>query len=340
MVTTRSSQESPQSAAKSGNKRAANADASDSPKAKRGKTSAVKDQKTIEETMNMDGVESDAEVAKQLDQKLNGDDAAQTTNGDSKSHATKAEDEETDTSVKKQKELEDREAKLQEREEAVSKKEANGHSKGENGEKSQKQTGQPDNENKADDEDTKVPDEKTAFDEVKADEQDVKDSAKAEESVQTAKIESNNDSVIEDSAREEAMPSAILEKGIIYFFFRGRVGVEDPKGVDDLARSYIVLRPLPIGAQLGDGPLQDDGKARLLALPKKVLPKSKRDKFLMFVEKAKASIKDLKDDFISGSEYATKTAGYDDPPLFINCDGYVYTDDRQHLPFTSCHTCC
>jgi hypothetical protein len=100
-----------------------------------------------------------------------------------------------------------------------------------------------------------------------------------------------------------------MEKGIIYFFFRGRVGVEDPQGIQDIARSYIVLRPLPLGAKIGDGPLQDDGKARLIALPKKMLPKSKSDRFLMFVENSSASIKDLRNQF-SGNEYSTKTVGY------------------------------
>lgn len=105
------------------------------------------------------------------------------------------------------------------------------------------------------------------------------------------------------------MPSSILEKGVIYFFFRSRVNVENPQGVEDVARSYIVLRPLPIGSKLGEGPLQDDGNARLLALPKKILPVTHKDRFLVFVENGKASIKELKDIFISASDYATKTAG-------------------------------
>lgn len=116
-------------------------------------------------------------------------------------------------------------------------------------------------------------------------------------------------SILQDKAREEAMPSSILEKGIIYFFFRGRVGVEDPKSVDDIARSFIVLRPLPIGAKIGEGALEDTGNARLLSLPKKVLPKSQNDRFLMFVDKPRSSIKDLKENFVSGSDYATRTAG-------------------------------
>jgi hypothetical protein len=128
---------------------------------------------------------------------------------------------------------------------------------------------------------------------------------------QESKTESNtehNESIIEDPKRQAAIPSSILEKGIIYFFFRGRVGIEDPQGIEDVARSYIVLRPLPIGARLGEGPLEDSSNARLLALPKKMLPKSHQDRFLMFVEKVKSSIRDLRDQF-AGNEYATKTSG-------------------------------
>ena len=72
----------------------------------------------------------------------------------------------------------------------------------------------------------------------------------------------------------------MLEKGIIYFFFRGRVDVEKPQGAQDIARSYLVLRPLPLGAKLGEGPLEDVGNCRLLALPKKVLPVSQDDRFM------------------------------------------------------------
>jgi hypothetical protein len=150
--------------------------------------------------------------------------------------------------------------------------------------------------------------EKNAFDEVKSDEADAQKSAEKEQETKTEEIQANKDSVVEDPAREAAIPSSILEKGIIYFFFRARVNVDEPQGIEDVARSYIVLRPIPLGAKIGDGPLQDDGKARLLALPKKMLPKSKNDRFLVFVDKAGISIKELRDQ-LSGTEYATKTVG-------------------------------
>lgn len=149
---------------------------------------------------------------------------------------------------------------------------------------------------------------KNAFGEVKADESEIKEAAKEEEQ-KSEQITSNTDSVIGDSKREAAMPSSILEKGIIYFFLRGRVNIDKPQGVEDIARSYIILRPMPIGAKIGEGPLEDAGNARLLVLPKKVLPKSKRDRFLAFVEKHGTSVKDLKEKFFAGNDYATKTTG-------------------------------
>lgn len=99
---------------------------------------------------------------------------------------------------------------------------------------------------------------------------------------------------VKPKEREDETPTSILEKGIIYFFFRGRVGIECPSSVDEVARSYMVLRPLPHGAKLGEGSIGDAGNCRLLALPKKVLPVSGKDRFMVFVEKTQQSFKDLK----------------------------------------------
>ena len=148
---------------------------------------------------------------------------------------------------------------------------------------------------------------------------------------------SKADNAVEDSSkREEATPSSILEKGIIYFFFRGRVGVNDPTDVKDIARSYIVLRPLPHGAKLGDGPIGDAGNNRMLALPKKVLPVSPKDRFMTFVEKAKISMDDIKSQ-LSSSDYTTKTAGARHTPAATPIGEGVYaiaqTGRETHLAY-------
>jgi len=115
----------------------------------------------------------------------------------------------------------------------------------------------------------------------------------------------------------------MLEKGIIYFFMRARVGTTHPSSSQDIARSYIVLRPLPPGSSLSSGTIPDMSNARLLALPKKVLPKSEADKFLTFVEMANASLADLKG-FMQGSEYNTRTAGTNFSPAVTLIGEGVY----------------
>lgn len=112
----------------------------------------------------------------------------------------------------------------------------------------------------------------------------------------------------ESSRREDSTPSSILEKGIIYFFFRGRVNMDEPSNVGDIARSYIVLRPIAHGAKIGNGPIEDAGINRLLALPKKVLPNTSKDRFMVFVEKANASLEEIKSS-LGASDYLKKTAG-------------------------------
>lgn len=165
-----------------------------------------------------------------------------------------------------------------------------------------------------------------------------KDDEKDEAPVEGAgsNVAAKDNAVEESSKREEALPSNILEKGIIYFFFRGRVGIDEPDSVADVARSYIVLRPIPQGAKLSDGPIGDAGSNRLLALPKKVLPVSGKDRFLTYVEKTKSSMDDIKDQF-SSSEYATKTAGTRHTPAAAPIGEGVYaitqTGGSTHLAY-------
>lgn len=149
----------------------------------------------------------------------------------------------------------------------------------------------------------------------------VKEADESEEKVEQGKQENESGSTTKDSTaneqgavqessqREKEVPSNILEKGVIYFFTRNRVGIEESESVGDLQRTFFVLRPMPVGAKLGDGPLADNDNNRLFALPKKVFPKSHSDRFMAFVEKANVTIKELKESFFSGEEYNTKTQG-------------------------------
>lgn len=150
----------------------------------------------------------------------------------------------------------------------------------------------------------------------------------------------NGDGPIEESSQRAAeVPSNILEKGIIYFFTRNRVGITDSDSVGDLQRTFFVLRPIPTGAKLGDGALVDQDNIRLLALPKKVFPKSHNDKFMAFVEKANTTIKDLKENFFSATRYDTKTKGSRrDEPVNPVAEGvYAITrteDATSHLVYS------
>ncbi|KAH7322732.1 hypothetical protein B0I35DRAFT_426335 [Stachybotrys elegans] len=123
------------------------------------------------------------------------------------------------------------------------------------------------------------------------------------------KKSSNHEDTAEKPGQEPNVPAGILEKGLIYFFIRGRVNINDPLGVQEIARSYLLLRPVSRDAKLGAGPIGDASNARLLALPKKTLPTRGRDRFMVFVEAAGVGFGKLRDEFLASTDYTTKTAG-------------------------------
>lgn len=145
----------------------------------------------------------------------------------------------------------------------------------------------------------------------------------------------NQDAV--QPAEESDVPSSILEKGIFYFFVRGRVGIDEIERVDDIARSYILLRPIDKDAKLGDGPIGDSRTTRLLALPKKVLPSSGKDRFMTFVEMSSPSYEELKRQFLASDDYETKTAGTRHTPAATPTGEGVYaittTGRDSHLAY-------
>ncbi|KXJ87619.1 hypothetical protein Micbo1qcDRAFT_215458 [Microdochium bolleyi] len=134
-----------------------------------------------------------------------------------------------------------------------------------------------------------------------------------------------------------AVPSSILEKGIIYFFFRGRVNIEEPKNVDEIQRSFMILRPMATDARLGEGPIGDAGNSRLIAVPKKVFPTSGKERWIAFVEKTDVSFSALRDEFLSGEDYMTKTAGARHTPAAQPAAEGVYaittTGRESHLAY-------
>jgi hypothetical protein len=114
---------------------------------------------------------------------------------------------------------------------------------------------------------------------------------------------------VSDSREQKVEDSPIVEKGLVYFFLRGKVDVEHPESMDEVKRAYIILRPLPQGAKLVDGKLEDAGESRLIAIPKKRLPTRGYEKFLTFVEEPSATLQELRN-YLKGRTYQTKTVGY------------------------------
>jgi hypothetical protein len=139
--------------------------------------------------------------------------------------------------------------------------------------------------------------------------QESKKSPREKDETEKPKAEKTGTAIRESVERENIIPSTILEKGIIYFFFRPRVNVEDPHSMSEVERSFFVLRPTPKSAQLETGPLGDEDNCRLMMLPKKKFPSSGREREMGFVEKAKISLKTLQEKFIAESTYETQTRG-------------------------------
>ena len=295
----------PQPAAAAGTKRKAE---SEGPaKGKRGKKGAKKEQTTIEASMPSDDKDGDSKEDVEMKDGVEAE-PAEASNGKTGADEVAQREEE----VRDQEPMDEGK---EEEEPSVEKKESetNGDAK-EEGQEEPKKNG---------------------FDALMDHDDKDKDKNITEEGT-GSKVTKDENAVEDSSKREEATPSNILEKGIIYFFFRGRVGINEPSDVNDIARSYIILRPLPHGAKLGEGPIGDAGSNRMLALPKKVLPVSPKDRFMTFVEKTKISMDDIKSQ-LSSSDYSTKTAGTRHTPAAAPIGEGIYaitqTGRETHLAY-------
>ena len=291
-------------AAAAGTKRKAESEAP--AKGKRGKKGAKKEQTTIEASMPSDDKNGDSKEDVEMKDEQEAEPAEA-----SKAKTGADEVAEREEEVRNQEPMDDEEKK----EELSAEKEGpetNGDAKG-NGEEPKKNGFDALMDHTGKDEDKNVTEEGTG-----------------------SKVSEADNAVEDSSKREGVMPSNILEKGVIYFFFRGRVGIEVPTDVNEIARSYIVLRPLPQGAKLGDGPIGDAGNNRILALPKKVLPISPKDRFMTFVEKANIGMDDIKSQ-LSSSDYSTKTVGVRHTPAAAPIGEGVYaitqTGRETHLTY-------
>jgi hypothetical protein len=173
---------------------------------------------------------------------------------------------------------------------------------------------------------------------IKQEQQKAAHNGTQKETKAPSKQTSPTTSAVQPGAHDDT-PSNILEKGIIYFFFRSRVNASSaPSAISDIARSHILLRPMEPDAKLANNkPIGDAGNARLFLIPKKTLPQTGRDRWTAFVEKAGVSFAQLRDEFLASSEYETKTAGTRHAPAATPVGEGVYaitsTGRESHLVY-------
>ncbi|BFZ53170.1 hypothetical protein PYCC9005_000193 [Savitreella phatthalungensis] len=122
----------------------------------------------------------------------------------------------------------------------------------------------------------------------------------------TSQKSTTNDIPVDKEAKKEEEQSPVLEKGLIYFFYRPKVDLDKIESVVDAQRTYMILRPLPVGAKLESKSVAEEQPIRFIELPKKELPSS-GDRFAAFVtgdNTLDAVRKRLAED-----RYSTKTQG-------------------------------
>lgn len=88
----------------------------------------------------------------------------------------------------------------------------------------------------------------------------------------------------------------VLEEGSLYFFYRPAVDEEDPEGLPDVQRFYLVMNP-------------EEGGFRLLVVGRKRLPEAEEhERNWGFVEAVADNPEDVRD-FLGEDTYETKTRG-------------------------------
>ncbi|KAI5296211.1 hypothetical protein KEM52_005154 [Ascosphaera acerosa] len=138
--------------------------------------------------------------------------------------------------------------------------------------------------------------------------------------------------------KDDEPPANIVEKGLIYFFFRGRVNIEEPESLDDVSRSFIVFRSVPLDSTLaGSGVLSGEAKTcRLVMLPKKVFPTRAKQRYMAFVEKANVDVQTIRDSFVA-STYETKTRGERTTPAATpyaeGVYAFTHSKNTSHLAY-------
>jgi hypothetical protein len=110
----------------------------------------------------------------------------------------------------------------------------------------------------------------------------------------------------------------ILEKGLIYFFYKPKVELKEAHGPEDVQRLYLLLWPGAPSVQADEkkmthheGKMGSGEPERLIVLGKKQLPDvhhGKHERFWGFVEKVSRSLDEVEED-LEARSYTTKTRG-------------------------------
>ncbi|MDB5483794.1 MAG: hypothetical protein JWO83_4847 [Caulobacteraceae bacterium] len=117
----------------------------------------------------------------------------------------------------------------------------------------------------------------------------------------------------------------LIEQGDIYFLYRPRVGTDEVRGLEDVQRVYMILRP------------QGARKFRLLIIGRKRLPDPGRhDRFWAFVYKVFSSRASLSEE-LGQTRYRTRTRGVrEEAPVRPVAEGVyalVRHGDHTHLAY-------
>jgi len=146
-----------------------------------------------------------------------------------------------------------------------------------------------------------------------------KEKAEEEVPVEDKKVKTTETSTkaTNHPSQDEKEPE-ILEKGLIYFFYRPKVEHEEVHGPDDVQKLYILLWPAAPSILQDEKEMKHtEGKTgvgepeRLIVIPKKKLPDvqhHKHEKLFGFVEKVSRRIEDI-DAQLEPETYTTKTRG-------------------------------
>eukprot|EP00457_Paulinella_chromatophora_P006011 gb/GEZN01006029.1/.p1 GENE.gb/GEZN01006029.1/~~gb/GEZN01006029.1/.p1 ORF type:complete len:345 (+),score=56.70 gb/GEZN01006029.1/:115-1149(+) len=136
-------------------------------------------------------------------------------------------------------------------------------------------------------------------------------SAKAVEGKQASP--SKKKKTTEDGGKDDdevAKTNMILERGMIYFFYRPKVMLDHAESIDDVQRFYIVLSPFALRDEASGKLLSKTNlKKRLLVMSRKRLPAAARhERCWCFVDHVDDTVEELHK-VLEAKDYHTKTRG-------------------------------